>query len=182
MSLPEWIEVGRVSRAHGVRGDVRVTLSTDNPDRFVKGAVLHGVPSRPGLRQAESGRVTLEIESIKGMADSPIVKFAGVDDRTQAEGFRGWVLQVPLSELPALEDGEFYSFELEGLEARSLDGTVVGVVREVLESPAHDLLAIELSSGGEMLAPFIHEFVPVVEVESGYVTVDVERLRPADDD
>lgn len=182
MTRPEWIEVGRVSRAHGVRGDVRVTLSTDNPDRFVVGAVLYGIPGRPGLRRTEPDRVPLEIESMKGMDESPIVKFAGVESRTEAEGLRGLVLQVPVAELPELEEGEFYSFELEGLEVRSPDGAVVGAVTEVLESPAHDLLAIGLAAGGEMLAPFIHEFVPEVDVRAGYVVVDVERLRPADDD
>src|SRR5665811_709391 len=126
MSLPEWIEVGRISRAHGVRGDVRVTLCTDNPDRFVVGAVMYGVAGRSGLRRAEPERVPLEIESMKGMDDSPIVKFAGVESRTDAEGLRGLVLQVPAAELPELDEGEFYSFELEGLEVRSLDGEVVG--------------------------------------------------------
>lgn len=161
---------------------MRVTLSTDNPDRFVVGAVLYGIPSRSGLRHTESSRVPFEIESLKGTDDSPIVKFAGVESRTEAEGLRGLVLQVPLEELPELDEGDFYSFDLEGLEVRSLDGAVVGAVAEVLESPAHDLLAIDLVSGGEMLAPFIHEFVPEVHVDSGYLVVDVERLRPADDD
>jgi 16S rRNA processing protein RimM len=119
---------------------------------------------------------------MKGTDDSPIVKFAGVESRTDAEGLRGFVLQVPAAELPELDEGEFYSFELEGLEVRSLNGEVVGTVTEVLESPAHDLLAIELAPGGEMLAPFVHEFVPEVELESGYLVVDMERLRPADDD
>ena len=182
MPRPEWIEVGRISRAHGVRGDVRVTLCTDNPDRFVVGAVMYGVADRSGLRRAEPERMPLEIESMKGLEDSPIVKFAGVESRTEAEGLRGLVLQVPAADLPELDEGEFYSFELEGLEVRSPDGTVVGTVTEVLESPAHDLLAIDLAAGGEMLAPFIHEFVPDVDLDSGYLVVDMERLRPADDD
>jgi 16S rRNA processing protein RimM len=180
MPPPEWIEVGRVARAHGVRGEVRVTLSTDNPDRFVVGAVMYAAPHRAGLMRSGPGRVPLQISSIRGMDDSPIVGFVGYETRTDAESLRGSVLQVPISELPELEEGEFYPFELEGLVAVDLAGAPLGTVAEVLETPAHDLLAVTLANGGELLVPFTHEIVPEVDLGAGRLVVDADRLRPAE--
>jgi len=183
MPRPEWIEVGRIARAHGLHGEVRVSSSSDNPDRFVDGGTVYAVPGRSALARAaalpgagEPTPVTLEMESVRGTLDSPIVAFVGVDTRDQAEALRGYVLRVPASELPDLEDGEFYSFDLEGLEVRGFDGVRVGVVGEVLETPAHDLLSVVRDSGGEVLVPFTHEIVPTVDMEAGYLVADVERM------
>ena len=74
MARPEWIEVGRVSRAHGVSGEVRVVVTTDNPDRFVVGAVFRAIHERPGIRHTEDAEpATLEIQCVRGMEGRPIV-------------------------------------------------------------------------------------------------------------
>jgi 16S rRNA processing protein RimM len=182
MPRPDWIEVGRVARAHGVRGEVRVAPSTDNPERFVVGAVMYAASAGGGLRPTDPDRVRVEISSIRGTEDSPIVSFAGFETRTDAEALRGSVLQVPAAELPELEEGDFYSFDLEGLAAESVDGSPLGTVTEVLETPAHDLLVIALVQGGELLVPFTYELVPEVDLENGRVVVDAQRLRPPEED
>lgn len=178
MARPDWIEVGRVSRPHGVGGEVRVVVTSDNPDRFVPGAVVYALRAPHGLRQAqEAERTALEIGDVRGMEGKPIVAFAGIRTREAAEGLRGSVLQVPAGELPDLDEGEYYSFDLEGLEVRAVDGGgVLGRVTEVLESPAHDLLAVRRLQGGEILVPFTHEIVPVVDMAGGFVEVDLRRI------
>lgn len=178
MARPEWIEVGRVSRAHGVGGEVRVVVTSDNPDRVVVGAVFRAMRERPGLRHTEDSEpTTLEIECVRGMEGRPIVAFVGIGTREAAENLRGLVLQVHASDLPELDEGEFYSFDLEGLEVRAVDRDgVVGRVTEVLESPAHDLLAVRLQEGGELLVPFTLEIVPVVDMDEGFVVVDLRRV------
>lgn len=174
--------MGRVSRAHGIKGEVRVVVTTDNPERFVPGAVVYAGRARSGLREApDGGRSELRIEQVRGMEDTPIVAFAGVTTREAAESLRGCVLQVHSRDLPALEEGEYYSFDLEGLAVRSLDdGEVLGRVTELLESPAHDLLVVGLARGGELLVPFTHEVVPVVSLPEGYLVVDVRRVTTAE--
>ncbi len=115
---PEWIEVGRVSRAHGVQGESRVLLSSDNPDRFVAGEVLYGRPERRGVAGARlPAQVRLTIRSVRGDSEFPIVAFEEVGDRDAAEALRGYVLEVPGGDLPELDDDEFYPFDLIGLEA-----------------------------------------------------------------
>lgn len=127
MPRPDWVEVGRVQRAHGVHGEVRVASSTDNPDRFVPGETVYARDARPGLAGGRRvarppvgavDRMPLEIEDVRGTYENPLVAFVDVDTREQAEGLRGYVLEVPGDQLPDLEEGEYYLCDLEGLEVR----------------------------------------------------------------
>ncbi|MCZ7661850.1 MAG: ribosome maturation factor RimM [Thermoleophilia bacterium] len=183
MARPEWIEVGRIKRPHGLRGEVRVASSTDNPERFVAGALVYARPARRGLLGAADERTLLRIASVRGLPEEPIVAFTHVDDRDQAGALRGHVLEVPGSELPQLAEGEYYPFELEGLEVRIPGGRAVGVVEELVESPAHDLLVVQAAAEGdaeprEILVPFVAEAVPEVDVSAGYLVVQARFLEP----
>lgn len=172
MTRPEWIEVGRVSRAHGVHGEVRVVPDSDNPERFAPGSVLHARPARRGIAgpRAEA-QVRLTVESVRGGDDFPIVAFAEVGDRDTAEALRGCVLEVRSSQLPELDDDEYYPFDLAGLEVRDPSGHVVGRVAEVVESPAHAILVVSEEGGGQSMVPFVRDVVPVVAVSEGYLVV-----------
>lgn len=189
MTRPEWIEVGRVSRAHGVQGEVRVLPSSDNPDRFVSRAVVFGRPERVGLAGARlPEQVRLTIRSVRGDDDFPIVAFAEVSDRDAAEALRGYVLEVPGDDLPELEEGEYYPFDLIGLEVRDGEGARWGRVIDAVETPAHALLAVVADADGratssersaEILVPFVEEAVPVIRVEEGYLVVTTRFLEPS---
>ncbi len=172
MSRPEWIEVGRISRPHGVHGEVRIMPDSDNPERFAPGSVFYARPRHVGVagRRLQE-RVRLTIESARGGDDFPIVAFSGVGDRGAAEALRGYILEVHSSELPLLDEDEYYPFDLVGLEVRDGPGAVVGRVTEVIESPAHAILAVSLETGGESLVPFVLEAVPEVAVDAGYLVV-----------
>ena len=175
MPRPEWIEVGRVSRPHGVHGEVRVALSSDNPDRFLPGAMLQARPGRTGVARALlPEQVTLTVENVRGDETFPIVAFKEIESRDRAEAFGGYVLLIGSEELPELEEDEFYPFDLVGLEARDSSGSVMGRVIDALESPAHAILVISLHAGGEALVPFVLAAVPVVAMEAGYLVVDRE--------
>ncbi len=172
MPRPEWIEVGRISRPHGVHGEVRVALDSDNPERFVPGATLHARPGRKGVAGSRlREQVRLTIESVRGDDDFPIVAFEEIPDRDKAEAFSGYVLEVEGSRLPDLEDDEFYPFDLIGLEARDPGGSVLGKVSDALDSPAHSILVIALAGGGEALVPFVTAAVPTVDIKAGHVVV-----------
>jgi 16S rRNA processing protein RimM len=173
LGRPDWIEVGRVVKPHGMRGEVRVSLSTDNPERFTPGARLF---ARPRGAAAGAGR-PLVVEVVRGDPALPIVAFEGLGAREEAGELRDHVLEIPSSELPELPEGDFYPFQLEGLEARAPAGRRVGVVRELLEAPANDVLVVTMDEGGEVLLPFVMEAVPEVHLDGRYVVVD-ERFLP----
>ena len=170
MARPSWIEVGRVSRAHGVRGEVKVASGSDNPERFVEGSVMYarlrGVElSDPRGRE----RMRLTVGSVRGMSDTPIVFFREIESREAAESLCGHILEVQAEDLPALDDDEFYPFDLEGLVVKDETGRVVGRVTEVVDSPAHGLLSVGLESGEKVLVPFVSAAIPLVEVEKGFL-------------
>jgi 16S rRNA processing protein RimM len=182
MPRPEWIEVGRISRPHGVHGEVRVALGSDNPERFVPGARLIARPGRTGVASARlSQQVPLTVDGVRGDEAFPIVAFREIDDRDRAEAFGGYVLEIRSDDLPELDEDEYYPFDLIGLEARDTSGSVMGRVVDALESPAHAILAVSLQAGGEALVPFVHAAVPVVAMEAGYLVVDLEfaSITPA---
>ncbi len=192
MSRPEWIEVGRVSRPHGVHGEVRIVPSTDNPERLTPNAVLHARPGRLGVagpRLREQIRLT--ISTVRGHEGFPILGFGEVVGRDAAEALRGYVLEVRSSELPELDEDEFYPFDLVGLEVRDENGVAVGWVTDVVDSPAHALLlvtsgsdSIEVATQGAGLTgdliPFVKAAVPVVALTEGYLVLASGFLQRPD--
>jgi 16S rRNA processing protein RimM len=158
------VAVGRVGKAHGVRGDAFVEPWTDAPDeRFSPGSRLTTEPADRG---------PLTVESARNHSGKLVVHFAGLDDRNAIEALRGTVLLVPTAARPVIEDpDEFYDTDLIGLAARTVQGRQLGPVTDVLHSPAGSLLAIDVD-GREVLVPFRTEFVPTVDLAAGITEID----------
>ncbi|HEX8306542.1 MAG TPA: ribosome maturation factor RimM [Jatrophihabitans sp.] len=158
------VAVGRVGKAHGVRGDAFVEPWTDAPDeRFSPGSRLTTEPADRG---------PLTVESSRDHSGKLVVHFAGVDDRNAVEALRGTVLLVPAGARPVIEDpDEFYDTDLIGLAVRTVQGRQLGAITDVLHSPAGSLLAIDVD-GREVLVPFRTEFVPVVDLAAGIAEID----------
>lgn len=170
-SNPLEVVVGSIGRAHGIRGEVAITLRTDEPDRrFAVGQVL----------REEDGTRTFHVDSTRWHGERLLVCFAELVDRTAAEQARGTVLvtTVDADEAPDDED-EYYDRQLVGLTARC-DGVDVGTVTDVVHLAAQDLLAIRTAEG-ERLVPFVSEIVPVVDVRGGFVEIaDIPGLLHED--
>lgn len=157
------VVIGRVLRAHGLRGDVLVDVRTDEPARrFRTGAVL-----RRG-----DGTGTLTIETASSHAERMRVRFAEAADRTSAEALRGVELVLDSADLPPSTDpDDVHDLELIGSSVVTTDGVEVGTVTDVLH-PAQDVLVIERVTGGEVLVPFVAAMVPVVDVAGRRLVVD----------
>ncbi|HXR42501.1 MAG TPA: ribosome maturation factor RimM [Acidothermaceae bacterium] len=157
--------VGRIGRAHGIRGEVGVEVRTDDPDlRFADGAQLATDPPERG---------PLTVVATRWHSGRLLVRFKGLDDRTAAENLRGTVLVIEVDESERPQDpDEFYDHQLVGLRVITTAGDEVGEVAEVLHLPAQDVLAIKRTDGVEVLVPFVQELVPVVDLDRGSVTVD----------
>lgn len=161
--------VGRVAKSHGVRGELVVEVRTDEPEaRFAPGARLRGrLPRATEVRE-------FTVESAREHSGRLLVFLAGVTDRTGADALRGMLFVVDSADLPPSEDpDEFYDHELEGLEVRLADGTVVGSVRAVLHSAAGELLEVRAADDGrEILIPFVTAIVPTVSLADGVIVID----------
>ena len=159
------VVVGRLGRAHGVRGDLTVDVRTDDPGtRFAAGSVLATDPAERGpltVREARwhSGRLLLALD--------------GVESREAAEALRGTLLLVDTEDLAPLEDPEeYYDWQLEGLRVELPDGSRLGELAEVVHLPGGDVLAVRRDDGRELLVPFVAAQVPVVDPPAGRVVVD----------
>jgi 16S rRNA processing protein RimM len=160
----DFVAVGRVGPARGVRGEVFVEPWTDAPDeRFAPGSVLVTEP-------ASAGPLTVEAASRGG--GKQVVRFVGCADRPSAEALRGVQLLVPASARPELTDPEeFYDSDLVGLSAVTVGGEPLGPVREVQHAGGASYLVVSVA-GQDRLVPFVRAIVPEVDVAGGTVTID----------
>ncbi|CDO10675.1 ribosome maturation factor RimM [Mycolicibacterium cosmeticum] len=159
--------VGRVVKAHGIGGEVVVEVRTDDPDaRFSPGARLRGAKRNAPQRE-------FVIDSVREHGGRLLVRLAGVSDRNAADEIRGTLFVVNTDELPPIEDpDEFYDHQLEGLAVRTVDGTAVGTVAEVLHTPAGELLSVKTTEGAEVLVPFVSAIVTAVSLDDRLVEID----------
>jgi 16S rRNA processing protein RimM len=164
------LEVGRVLRAHGLKGDVVVDFVSDRPERRAPGAVL----------RSSAGDLT--VERAEPFQDHWRVRFAGVADRTAAERLRGVVLRAePIDD----DDGRLWVHELVGAEVVGIDGRRHGRVEAVEANPAADLLV--LGDGALVPVAFVVSHSPgvvVIDPPLGLLDdadADVESSDPAAD-
>jgi 16S rRNA processing protein RimM len=102
-----------------------------------------------------------------------LIRLDGVADRNAADALRGILFLVDTAELPPIEDpDEFYDHQLEGLTVRTTGGEDVGVIAEVLHTPAGELLSVKTAEGAEVLVPFVSAMVPRVSLADGLVEID----------
>jgi 16S rRNA processing protein RimM len=133
------VTLAAIAGAHGVGGEVKLKLFTDDLSAF---------------RSFNGG--TLTIKSLRGN----IARFAEIADRTAAERMRGTALTVPRSALPPLEDGEYYHHDLIGLPAVSTEGAALGVVVTIENFGAGDVLEIERPDRKRFMVPMRPDAVP----------------------
>ncbi|MDO5098396.1 MAG: ribosome maturation factor RimM [Corynebacterium sp.] len=154
--------IGRVIKSHGIKGEVVVEVTTDEPEiRYAIGEVLHG-------KQAKKQHV-LTIAATRPHQGRLLVKFAEIDDRTTADSLRGTQFWAEALEI-ADDEEAFYDHELEGLSVLE-DGEKIGEVTGVISGPAGTILEVTLLSGKEALVPFVFDIVPDVDLGAGTITI-----------
>jgi 16S rRNA processing protein RimM len=150
---PSYIIVGRVRRPHGIRGEVRVEILTDYPERIVQRDALY--LAHP---QSPDDVERYPLESLRPHKGILLVKLGGVDDRDAAEELRGMLVQVPFEEAVPLEEGEYYHFQLIGMDVETEMGEWLGRVAEVIATGAHDVYVVR-GPRGEVLLPAIEDVI-----------------------
>jgi 16S rRNA processing protein RimM len=161
--------VGRIGKAHGIRGDVTIDVRTDEPDRrFVPGTVLRAeLP-----RGSASSLRALTVESVRWHSSVLLARFVEIPDRNAAEAARGILLhaEVPADESPEDPD-EYYDRQLVGLAAYDVSGAELGTVTALVHGGAQDLLTVRTPDGRDTLVPFVKALVPEVDLAGGRVVI-----------
>lgn len=170
MSPPGLVIVGRVRKAHGIRGEVVVESFTDAPEAvFASGRRLFASP-RAESSATESTEV--HVATVRPFMDGWLVGFDEVADRTAAERWRDLWLLLPEEELEPAGEGEIYIHDLVGLSVRLTSGEAVGVVRQVYELPQGLMLDVERPGRPDALVPFLEAIVR--ELDRGQRTLVID--------
>jgi 16S rRNA processing protein RimM len=164
--VPSTLHVGRVARAQGLDGQLRLSTFDHEAPSLRAGITLL-------LRDAKGADTRVAVREVKRHAQGILVRVEGVGDRTAAESLVGREVHVPVDALPALAEGEYWAFALAGFEAHDERGAPRGTVVSVDEGRAHDLLSVRVPSGQERDVPMIPEFVVRVDPERRVIV-----LRP----
>lgn len=172
----EHLLVGEIRRAHGVRGECLVALTTDRPEAvFAEGRrLLVGDPE--GAPDPRIGSLT--VERVRPVKRGLLVRFREIEDRSIAESFRGRTLLIPRAEAEPTEPDEYFVDDLIGLEVRGAEGESLGRVLDVYEIGGGHFLGIDVA-GSEELLPVRKEIVTDVDLERGVVTVAPPAGWPA---
>jgi 16S rRNA processing protein RimM len=155
-----FVAVGFVRGARGTRGELKVDPLTDFPERFRRGATVW-----------LEGRA-YKIRLSRQLPPSLLLQLEGIDTREAAAALGGRLLEVPEEQLAELEAGEYYRFEIVGLDVVDSDGAQLGRVEEVLETGANDVYVVR-NDEGDLLLPAIDTVVKEIDVEGGRMVVEL---------
>lgn len=157
------LQVGVITTTHGVRGEVKVFPTTDDPARYRD---LKKVIMDTGKEKRE-----IEITSVRFFKNLVIVKFEGINDMTEAEKYKKATLWVSREDAVELEENEYFIADLIGLRAVSDEGEELGLITDVLQTGANDVYIIKKEGKSELLVPAIKECVKDVNLDTGIITL-----------
>ena len=155
--------IGRVRKPHGVRGGLKVTLYSIDLEMLQDLEQLF-------VNMGDSWR-SLSMETCQGYDDYAIIKFKGIDDRSEAETYRDLEIFTLREALPVLADGEYYIDDLIGCEVRDEQDEVLGQVVEILTPGAHEVLVIQQGEV-ETLIPLVDEWVNDIDLVQRQIRVN----------
>ena len=150
----DWIPVGRVTRTHGLKGELKF-FPADQDDLVVQKD-----------QQIRLDETTFKIKSVRGVKSPFIVKFEGVDSIEAAQSLSGQEVLVAKEDFESLLEGEYYRFEIEGLKAFDDTGKYYGVIEEVIATGSNDVYVVR-GDGKEWLVPMIDSVVQNIDLEEG---------------
>lgn len=160
--MEQFLQVGVISSTHGIRGEVKVFPTTNDPGRFQK--------LKKVLLTTEKEQIPLELQSVRYSKQFVIVKFKGIDNINDIEKYKGAQLLVSREDAVKLEKDEYYIADLLGMEVVTDEGEK-GTLKDVIETGANEVYVVEFETFGEVLIPAIRDCILHVDVEAGTMQV-----------
>ncbi|MBQ0000516.1 MAG: 16S rRNA processing protein RimM [Clostridiales bacterium] len=165
--MEDLLKVGVITTTHGVRGEVKVFPTTNDAERFLD---LDYVLLDTGRELRR-----LDIENVKFFKNLAILKFEGVDNINDIEMYKGRDLWIPREEGQELGEDEYYIADLIGMKVLLEDGSVFGVLKDVMETGANDVYIVKTNDGKEVLLPAIGDCILDVNLEENCMTVHIMK-------
>lgn len=167
--MEDLLQVGIITQTHGIKGEVKVFPTTDDPNRFKR---LKNV-----LLDTGKEKIALEIEGVRFFKQFVILKFKGLDNINDVEKYKTKSLLVTRENAVRLRRNEYFIADLMGLEVVTEDGNHFGTLRDVMQTGANDVYIVDMDAEGleprEVLLPAIKECILNVDMEAQKVTVHI---------
>ncbi|HEY8173824.1 MAG TPA: ribosome maturation factor RimM, partial [Dehalococcoidia bacterium] len=160
-----FIAIGRVLAPFGLKGELKIQSLTDNPERFAPRAKFW------------AGDQPVSVASSREAGGQLYVTLKGFSDRSAVERFRHALLQIPEAALPALPEGEYYRFQLIGLNVVDRDGAPLGTLDEIIETGSNDVYRVRTPDGRDILVPALDDVVLSVDLDERRIMVDPPDWR-----
>ncbi len=163
--MEQFLRVGVISSTHGVRGEVKVYPTTDDPARFTD---LKSV-----LLDTKTERKVLEIEGVKFFKNQVILKFKGYDTINDIEKYKGMDLLISREDAVPLGENENFIADLIDMTVTTDTGRKLGILKDVIQTGANDVYVVETEAKKEVLLPAIRECILQVDVEKKHMLVHI---------
>ena len=161
--MEDLLKVGVITTTHGVRGEVKVYPTTDEPERFLD---LEYVLLDTGKELRR-----LDIKNVRFFKNLVILKFDGIDNINDIEKYKGRDLWIPREEAQELDEDEYYIADLLGMKVLLEDGSEFGTLKNVMETGANDVYVVEQEGTPQLLLPAIKDCVRDIDMEQMVMTV-----------
>jgi 16S rRNA processing protein RimM len=159
---PHYLAIGHVVRPFGLRGELRVQLLTEYPERLVR---LRTVYLGPEVEP-------WTVEGVRLHQEAALFKLAGCDDRTSADTLRGALVQITLEDAVPLDEDEYYEHQIVGITVMEENGTLLGKVTEIINTGANDVFVV-VGPDGELLLPAIESVILEIDLDTDRMVVHV---------
>ncbi len=161
--MENYLQIGVITSTHGIKGEVKVFPTTDDPQRFQK---LKDVILDDGKE-----KINMEIASTKFFKNMVILKFRGIDNINDVEKYKKAKLFVTRENAVELGEDEYFIADLIGLKAVSDEGEDLGILHDVLSTGANDVYVFHKENEKELLVPAIKDCILSVDIENSLITI-----------
>jgi 16S rRNA processing protein RimM len=151
----EWATIGKVVALFGVRGELKVRLLTDIPNRFAQLDAVHAGPNH-------TRHLIQKVRPYKG--EMIVLKLEGIDDANAAESLRNQDLQIPLSKLAKLPPDSYYQHDILGLSVFTLEKLELGKIVDILLTGGNDVYVVKATDGSQVLIPAIKDVIKEIDL------------------
>lgn len=155
----EFITVGKILSPWGVKGQLKVEITTDFPQRFSPFSKVY-INRQPTI-----------IDSVEWQRGKAIIKLRTINGIKEAEKLRGQLIEIDEGQLHHLPEGQYYHFQLIGLKVRTIQGESLGEITEILTMPGNDTYVVN-GARGEVLIPATEDIVKSIDLDKGCVVIE----------
>jgi 16S rRNA processing protein RimM len=162
---PRYLAIGRILRPHGVHGELRAEILTDYPDR------LQTLARYSRTLYVGKAHQPFTLTGVRLHQDAMLLTFKECTTRDEADALRGALVEIPLEDAVPLEEGEYYHFQLIGMQVETEEGDALGDIVDVFTAPGANDVFVVHGSRGEILIPAIEDVIINLDVKTGRVLI-----------